>query len=373
MRINTLAALLVGELSNYSNHVERLYLRITCRTADWPNSLEQGLKKIWGKEAVGVYELAPLLRVDIASAAQTKGLDENNFLQAIEEQEVVPLAIKPITLKFLLNTYCNNGSLPTQQTELYLKGCQLLCEDTEDRRDARLTGNFTADQRMVVAARIAAVTVFCNRYAVWMDIDQGEVPPEDVVIRELVGGIEFIQGDEFSVTKDAVREVLSTALFSSRGCHRMGWAHQTYAEFLAAWYLQHRQLTLEQMMSLIVHPGDPDGKLIPQLQETAVWLSSINQKVFQEVMKTNPDILLNSSVATADDTVKANLVESLLKLYDEGKLLYEPRYGAYIHLKHQNLAAQLQSYIYDASKKKPHDMWQSKLHNSVKKNRFKET
>lgn len=351
LRINTLAALLVGELSNYSNHVERLYLRITCRTADWPNSLEQGLRKIWGKEAVGVYELAPLLRVDIASAAQTKGLDENNFLQAIEQQEVVPLAIKPITLKFLLNTYCNNGSLPTQQTELYLKGCRLLCEETNEyRRDARLTGNFTADQRMVVAARIAAVTVFCNRYAVWMDIDQGEVPPEDVVIRELVGGIEFVQGDQFSVTKDAVREVLSTALFSSRGSHRMGWAHQTYAEFLAAWYLQHRQLTLEQMMSLIVHPGDPDGKLVPQLQETAAWLSSINQKVFQEVMKTNPDILLNSSVATADDTVKANLVESLLKLYDEEKLLYEPRYGAYIHLKHQNLAAQLQPYIYDATK-----------------------
>lgn len=351
LRINTLAALLVGELSNYSNHVERLYFRITCRTADWPNSLEQGLKKIFGKEAVGVYELAPLRRIDIASAAQTKGLDENTFLQAIEQQEVVPLAIKPITLKLLLNTYCNNGSLPTQQTELYLKGCRLLCEETNEyRRDARLTGNLTADQRMVVAARIAAVTVFCNRYAVWMDIDQGEVLPEDVVIRELVGGIEFVQGDEFSVTEDAVREVLSTALFSSRGSHRMGWAHQTYAEFLAAWYLQHRQLTLEQMMSLIVHPGDSDGKLVPQLQETSAWLSSINQKVFQEVMKTNPDILLNSSVATADDTVKANLVESLLKLYDEGKLLYEPRYGAYIHLKHQNLAAQLQPYIYDATK-----------------------
>ncbi|WP_414586420.1 NACHT domain-containing protein [Scytonema sp. PCC 10023] len=351
LRINNLAGLLAGELSNYSDHIERLYFRITCRTADWPNSLEQDLTKLWGKEAVGVYELAPLRRVDIASAAQAEGLDENAFFQAIEQQEVAPLAIKPITLKFLLNTYHKNGSLPTQQTELYLQGCRLLCEETnQNRRDARLTGNLTADQRMVIAARIAAVTVFCNRYAVWMNIDQGDVPQEDVVIRELMSGTEFALGDGFSVTEEAVREALSTALFSSRGSHRMGWAHQTYAEFLAAWYLQHRQLTLEQMMSLIVHPGDSDSKLVPQLHETAAWLSSMNQEVFQEVMKTNPDILLNSSVATADDTVKANLVKSLLKLYDEDKLVYEPRFGAYIHLKDQNLAAQLQAYICDITK-----------------------
>ncbi len=352
LRVNTTAALLVDEMSsNYSDKLKRLYFRIACRTADWGSSLEQGLKELWGKENVGVYELAPLRRVDIASAAKTEGLDENAFLQAIEQQEVAPLAIKPITLNFLLNTYRKNGSLPAQQTELYLQGCRLLSEETnQNRRDTRLTGNLTADQRMVIAARIAAVTVFCNRYAVWMNIDQGDVPQENVVIRELVSGTEFALGDEFPVTEEAVREVLSTALFSSRGSHRMGWAHQTYAEFLAAWYLQHRQLTLEQMMSLIVHPGDSDSKLVPQLHETAAWLSSINQEVFQEVIKTNPDILLNSSVATADDTVKANLVGSLLKLYDEDKLAYEPRFGAYTHLKHQNLVAQLQAYICDTTK-----------------------
>lgn len=38
LRIDTLAALLVDELKKYP--VERLYLRIACRTADWPNSLE---------------------------------------------------------------------------------------------------------------------------------------------------------------------------------------------------------------------------------------------------------------------------------------------------------------------------------------------
>lgn len=351
LRINTLAALLVDELSNYSDKLERLYFRIACRTAEWRSSLEQGLKELWGKDMMGVYELAPLRRVDIASATQAEGIDNNDFLEAIEQQQVVPLAIKPITLGFLLNMYRKNNSLPTQQTELYLQGCRLLCEETnQHRRDARLTGNLTADQKMVIAARIAALTIYCNRYAVWMNIDIGDVPAEDIVIRELVGGTEFALGDEFTVTEEAVKEVLSTGLFSSRGSHRMGWAHQTYAEFLAAWYLQHRQLTLEQMMSLIVHPGCSDNQLVPQLHETSAWLSAMNQEVFREVMKTNPDILLNSSIVDADDKVKANLVESLLKLYDEEKLGYQFRFNAYTHLKHHNLAAQLQIYICDTSK-----------------------
>lgn len=64
LRINTLTTLLIDELKEYCSELERLYLRITCRTADWPNSLEEGLKQLWGQKSVGVYELAPLRRVD---------------------------------------------------------------------------------------------------------------------------------------------------------------------------------------------------------------------------------------------------------------------------------------------------------------------
>ena len=46
--------------------------------------------------------LAPLRRVDVIEAARAKGLDANEFLREIDLVEAVPLAIKPITLKFLL-------------------------------------------------------------------------------------------------------------------------------------------------------------------------------------------------------------------------------------------------------------------------------
>jgi predicted NACHT family NTPase len=47
---------------------DRLYFRITCRTADWKDSLEQKLKDKWGEKNVAVYELAPLCRVDVIEA-----------------------------------------------------------------------------------------------------------------------------------------------------------------------------------------------------------------------------------------------------------------------------------------------------------------
>ncbi|MCI0615497.1 hypothetical protein L0244_21110 [bacterium] len=72
LEIRTLANLLNSELRKYP--VERLYLRIACRTAEWPSILENGLMELWGKNSVGVYELAPLRRIDVIEAVKVKGL-----------------------------------------------------------------------------------------------------------------------------------------------------------------------------------------------------------------------------------------------------------------------------------------------------------
>lgn len=351
LRIDYLAALLIDEFKKYP--VERLYLRIACRTADWPNGLEEGLTRLWGNDAAKVYELAPLRRTDVAQAAKANDLDSEMLLREIDRMEAVPLAIKPVTLGFLINTYRRTRQFPSTQVELYLQGCRLLCEETsESRRDARLTGNLSTEQRMAVAARIAAVTVFANRYAIWTGVDRGDVPYEDVIVQRLCGGTESVSGDQFEVSEAAIREVLATGLFSSRGPNRMGWAHQTYAEFLAARYLAEHKMTLAQMMSLTAHPGDPDGKLVPQLHETAAWLAGMVSDVFREIMRADPEVLLRSDIATADVRDRQALVETLLRLYDEERLLDRDlgiREG-YRKLAHPRLAEQLRPHICSGTK-----------------------
>ena len=64
LRISNVTAVLAAELKKRS--VDRLRLRIACRTAEWPTSFEADLQPIFGAEQVRVLELAPLRRTDVS-------------------------------------------------------------------------------------------------------------------------------------------------------------------------------------------------------------------------------------------------------------------------------------------------------------------
>jgi predicted NACHT family NTPase len=335
---------------------DRLSLRITCRTADWPASLEEKLRERWGGDHVGVYELTPLRRIDVIEAAKENNLDTDEFIQAIFDREAVPLAIKPVTLKFLINTYKQNEQFPPTQRELYYKGCEILCaEINPDRLESGFRGELSDKQRVIVAAQIAAIFIFANRSAIWTSTDFGDVPSSDVAITELCIGSEQINDHEFQVTEQNIRETLSiTGLFSSRGNNRMGFAHQTYAEFLAAWYVaEHRKLPLKQIASLLVAPEDPERRLVPQLHETAAWIACWRDDVLKEIMESDPDVVLRSDIPT-DASVCAMIVDNLLTRYEQGIVeTFDGRVNNYRHLKklrHPHLADQLRLYIQDRSR-----------------------
>src|SRR5258705_5583142 len=71
--IRNVASFLAGEFNRDDYPVERLWLRIACRAAEWPEILERALANRW-PEGVGVYELAPLRRCDVELAAQQSDL-----------------------------------------------------------------------------------------------------------------------------------------------------------------------------------------------------------------------------------------------------------------------------------------------------------
>lgn len=353
LEIKKLASVLADELKEYEDARARLILRIACRTADWLGVLEADLKEIWGAHAVRAYELAPLTKDDVRIAAADESFNPDEFLSEVHVREVGPLAAKPITLRLLLNLYRNREKLPLTQTELYAKGCKLLAEETSPSYvEAEQTGNLLPPRRIMVAARIAAVTVFGQKSAIWTSTDFGDVLGEDVRIEDLSGGTEIADSKTFEVDPSGVDETIHTGLFTSRGVNRMGWAHQTYAEFLAAWYLTQQELTTEQVLELIVHPEDLEGKIVPQLHETAAWLASMRPDLFQEIMRREPKVLLQSDVAAADTSSRAALVDELLKLYDEEKDFDDDWFiGArYRKLNHPDLASQFRPYIKNRDK-----------------------
>ena len=351
LRISNVTALFAEELRKY--RVDRLRLRIACRTAEWPASFETELETIYGTERVRALELAPLRRADVIEALRANSIDIDGFFVELSRLGAVPFAIKPITLNFLVNVYRRGGQLPVTSRELYLHGCRILCEEADPtRRESSRPSRLSAEDRLAIAGRIAAVTVFSNRNALWADIDTGNVPAEDVSVESIVGGQETGGGHEVSATDAAIREALTTGLFSSRGAHRLGWSHATYAQFLAAHHVTQHGLSLPQLLSLTVHPDDPDGRLVPQLHEVAGWIAGMSQAFFQEVLRREPEVLLRSDVTAADPEDRAKLVEGLLLLADQGLFVDTDwsRRERYAKLLHRGLPDQLRPYIQSRNK-----------------------
>jgi hypothetical protein len=349
LRIDHVATLLADELPKQP--VERLRLRIACRTVPWPTILEKALAGLFGE--CRAYEMAPLRRIDVQRAAERSGIpDAAALLHRIDELDVSSLAIKPVTLKFLISTYLREGDFPKSLIELYEKGCRILCEESnESRRSAGRRGRLKPEERLAIASRIAAVTQLGKRFAVYTGSEADGVPLEDVMANDLSGGVERTI-DEISVSMDTLWEVLDTGLFSSRGSNRIGWAHQTYAEFLTARYCKRRGMPIEQIRSLIFHPADQGRSLIPQLHEVAAWMSAIDPEILKVVANSDPEALLGAAAAGLSDDQRYLVVDSMLQQASEGRTLHL-RWGLiwlYQKLKHSQLPNQLRPYLRDGSK-----------------------
>lgn len=349
LRIDSIANLLADELPRHPT--DRLSVRIACRTAVWPAlTLQPALGSIWGDAAVGMFELAPLRRRDVVAAAEATRINADTFIEELYAANVVPFAIKPLTLNLLLSLFQKDGRLPRRVGEIYLRGCFKLCEEqSPSRRDARRLGDYTVAQRLRVASRIAATTMFANKYAVWTGPEGDGVPEEDVSLSALAGAREEGDVPSFQTTDQSVREALDTGLFTSRGADRMGWAHQGYAEFLAAQYLQAKEVSASNILNMVLHPS---GRLVPQLTIVAAWIASLNKELRHQLMVREPMVLLQGDLASWNDSDLKDLTKSLMVALEENRV-DDASIGIslfYERLKHPGLASQLRPYILDATK-----------------------
>jgi hypothetical protein len=290
LEAGSIATVLLDELRRCDR--DRLSLRIACRTAEWPERLDQGLPLLFEPDNFAALELVPLRRRDVEEAALIEELDSEAFVRELLVREVVPLAIKPVTLAFLFNLYREGGAFPHKQSELYGQGCFLLADERDrDRRERRRAGDLSGAGRLALAERVAAVSMFAARDSVWLAPDRGDKPDTAVTLAELAGGVEHVAADAaaasspIEVTEAALRETLRTGLFSARGSNALGFAHQTYAEFLAARYLLNHRMPISEVMNLLSGHGDSAGRLVPQLHEVAGWLATLEPRIFAAILE----------------------------------------------------------------------------------------
>ena len=355
LRAGVISGLLVDSLKNY--HTERLYLRIVCRTGFWPISLQDELLKIFGNGNVLNYILAPLRKRDIESAAEyeiqrSELISPSDFIRKIEDVELVPFATKPITLKALIKQYKRSGILSASKEELYKSYCLYLCEETNQmRRDENLAIEYTPQQKYIVAARCAALCIFSGKIGIWIAPEIEGIAEEYIHQSILRQGQEIASDQGFDISDDCITETLAGGLFNSLS-PRCNWAHWSFLEFLAADYINQKEIPLAQLLSLIKNPID--RKIIPQLRGVVAWLCSFNIDLYQNIIEQEPEILLQSDLTLFSDNEKETIFSAILNNYENSsiQIRFFNLASQFKRLNHFNLANQIQEYIINPNNSK---------------------
>ena len=310
--IPAISNVLIRELGELP--MDRLMLRLICRTAEWPTFLESELQRLY-KQELRILQLGPLRRRDVETAAKRIGVDAEAFLERIQILNAVPFARKPFTLIQLLRAFSRNEPLPNSQWDLYEKCCLIDCEEyNESRIAAHKTPQFTPHQLMEVISRLAAVSVLSNITEFTYEANPDEIGPMALQPDDLIGYDETCAGIPFQVTQDAIRQSLETAVFVAAGPRRVRWGTRGVAEFLTARYLLFsRRVKLSSILNLVVHPRDNDQRLVPQLNNTSVWLAERSDEVFNHIAHRQADLLVASMDPGAfTDARRLLLAEELL-------------------------------------------------------------
>ncbi|MBR1178931.1 hypothetical protein JQ617_33540 [Bradyrhizobium sp. KB893862 SZCCT0404] len=171
-----------------------------------------------------------------------------------------------------------------------------------------------------------------------------------VAISEIAGGYEPAPSGTFQVGDVELHQTLLSPLFTRVTDSLFAWSHQTFAEFLAAYYLIERGLAPQNILEFL--RSSEDRRIPPQLHEVSAWLASMDDTLFNTLAETDPDILLRSDVASASPQAREALVNGLLLRFDRAELHdfnTQDRFR-YDRLDHPKLGEQLLPYILDSQK-----------------------
>lgn len=321
MVINRLTNLLPKRLQDYCEKHPCLRFRITCRSAEWPPSLTDALSRIFGKDNVQTYVLCPLRRQDVIAAAQAMEIDGQVFLADINRIGAEALAAKPVTLDMLLRLQAEHGALPVRLADLYRDAMPLLATDPSDwRQEERRVGEIDPERRVALARRIAALSIFGQ--SPFISMNERSKPAGTLALADITRppDTEPYEGSGVPVARTAVEEVLCCGLFKGAGGNTVGWAHQTYAEFLAAEFVVNHDLPLPQIMALLVPGTDTAGRLAPQMRAFAAWLITLRPALAEPLLAANPDALVRSDIVLTNDDLKNKVAAAYLAALSERRI-----------------------------------------------------
>ena len=336
-----------------SEPVVRTRLALVSRVADWRDSRADELFALWPEhERGGAFELCPLRWKDVRLAATESGVNADAFTRAVCERRVGWMAGRPKLLLMLIEEFQRFRRLPDNRRELFARAALRMSDEHDPERHEILARSGRAvvsvEHIHPVVVRIAAVMLLCGKSRVLLD---SQVTPDDadLSLAELIGGAEPLGAGSFDVDERHVRAALDTAHFVACGPARIGFDHQSMAEFMAAEYL--RRCTAPQLRSLLTQRVDGASFLLPQFREISAWLASHHREFRADVLAREPRLLIEADAVELDEPARREAVEALLSQMDREEAFDVDESESFLRsLRPAPLARQLRPWIVDATR-----------------------
>ncbi|MCE6995403.1 hypothetical protein LZG04_11370 [Saccharothrix sp. S26] len=339
---------LPGTLDRAFKRVQRGVVRllIACRTADYPVALTDVLNRHVDNHVLA--DLAPLTRAQAVKLASTVHDDGQALVQAAVAVGAGALASVPLTLELLVRIHNREGRLTGGPSALFAQGTRLLADEPDRYRNSE---QFSVDQRLAVAGRIAARLLLSGRRSIWMGGGLDAREETDLVAGSLAGDQERTTSGVFDVSQAAVKETLGTALFTAHGQDRLGFRHSSLGAYLAARYVHDRKLPRHQLVNLfLVDAPDRDTASIPvPLREAAAWLVTLDPANTEWLAAADAESLVAHSVIVDSEPIRALVVDRLLAHAGEVELSETGWMPGRWQVAHPGLAEQLRPTLESAA------------------------
>ncbi|MBC3764171.1 NACHT domain-containing protein [Quadrisphaera oryzae] len=317
--------------------VDRLWLRVACRSADWPTFLTDSLARAFPR-GVSTWQLLPLTLDAIRQVAARAGVDDGAFITAVAQRRVGALAAAPMTLNLLLAAFKSSGELPGSTWDLYQQGLLSFAEERSPRRQyaaSRDDSRPTARRSLDIASQVAAVNTFAGLPRLWTSTES-TAPHGTLTSERFLDGVHGLPGIS-AVSRSELRHVLRSGLFHSHG-DITGWTHATVGEHLAAAWV--RALDDESVAELLLAG---DGRLAPQTSRIAAWLVLADARRFSWLATADPAAFVGQ-LDIPDADVRAAVADALFQQVVAGDAL-RPWSADYRNLDHPGLSAQLAGFL----------------------------
>lgn len=291
--------------------IQKIYLRITCRTVVFPQLLLDELQTIsikyrkiknlhndfiYQKEElaydsnekeklnVKVYKLQPLSKSDINEVLDCKKINKDIFYNSVPLSDELQT---PITALYVISHYSEITNL--SQYEIYERICLQLCDKYNGPSNKQILNNV---ERLNIASTLFSLMLFSNKYQLSIDESSYNNNENILYLKNYFKDLKTVADIlKFSLPTNNIIEVLNTGLFTATE-NKVTCIQKTYLEFLVAKFILENKLytSFKNLMF------DEYNKILPAFSNTICWLAEKDDTIFNEIMKYDPNILLTSMV-----------------------------------------------------------------------------